>query len=49
MESRRISKIKIYVTVSLLVVLFGFEAWSFALSEEHRPRVFENRELRKIF
>jgi hypothetical protein len=49
MESRRISKIKIYGTVSLAVVLFGFEAWSFAMSEKHRPRVFENRGLRKIF
>jgi len=33
----------------LPVVLFGFEAWSVALSEEHRPLMFENRGLRKIF
>ena len=49
MEFRRISKIKIYRTVSLPVVLFGFEAWSVALSEERRLRVFENKGLRKIF
>jgi hypothetical protein len=49
MESRGISKIKIYITISLHIVLFGFEAWSFAMREEHRPRVFENKELRKIF
>jgi hypothetical protein len=30
-------------------VLYGFETWSLALREEHRLRVFENRELRKIF
>jgi len=33
----------------LPVVLYGCEAWSLALSEEHRPRVFENRILRRIF
>jgi len=25
------------------------EAWSLTLREEHRPRVFENRVLRRIF
>jgi hypothetical protein len=30
-------------------VLYGCETWSLTLREEHRPRVFENRELRRIF
>jgi hypothetical protein len=30
------------------VVLYGCEAWSLALREEHRLRVFENRVLRRI-
>jgi hypothetical protein len=34
--------------VSLPVVLYGFEILSFALREEHRFRVFENRGLRRI-
>ena len=42
-------KIKIYRTVILPVVLYGCEAWSLTLREEHRLRVFENRVLRKIF
>jgi hypothetical protein len=42
-------KIKIYKTVILPVVLYGCEAWSLTLGEEHRLRVFENRVLRKIF
>jgi hypothetical protein len=42
-------KIKIYKTVILPVVLYGYETWSLTLREEHRPRVFENRVLRKIF
>jgi hypothetical protein len=33
----------------LPIVLYGFETWSVTLREEHRPRVFENRMLRKIF
>jgi hypothetical protein len=51
LSSRLISKslkIKIYRTVILPVVLFGFETWSLTLGEEHRLRVFENRVLRKI-
>jgi hypothetical protein len=50
--SRLISKkvkIKIYKTVILPVVLYGWETWSLTLREEHRLRVFENRVLRKIF
>jgi hypothetical protein len=42
-------KIKIYKTVILPVVLYGCETWSLTLREEHRLRVFENRELRMIF
>jgi hypothetical protein len=30
-------------------VLCGCETWSFALAEERRLRVFENRVLRKMF
>jgi hypothetical protein len=42
-------KIKIYKTVILPVVLYGYKTWSFTLREEHRLRVFENRVLRRIF
>jgi hypothetical protein len=42
-------KIKIYKTVILPVLLYGCETWSLTLREEHRLRVFENRELRRIF
>jgi hypothetical protein len=42
-------KIKIYKTIILPVILYGFETWSLALREEHRLRVFENRLLRRIF
>ena len=31
------------------VVLYGCETWSGTLREERRPRVFENRVLRRIF
>jgi hypothetical protein len=43
------TKIKIYRTVILPVVLYGCETWSVTLREEHRLRVFENRVLRRIF
>jgi hypothetical protein len=52
LSSRLVSKnlkIKIYKTVILPVVLYGYETWSLTLKEEHRLRVFENRVLRKIF
>jgi hypothetical protein len=52
LSSRLISKnlkIKIYKTVILPVVLYGSETWSLTLRKEHRLRVFENRELRRIF
>jgi hypothetical protein len=38
-----------YKTVILLVVQYGWEAWSLTLGEEHRLRVFEKRVLRRIF
>jgi hypothetical protein len=34
--------IKIYKTVILPVVLYGFETWSLTLREKQRLRVFEN-------
>jgi hypothetical protein len=43
------TKIGIYKTIILSVVLYGYEAWSLTLREEHRMRVFEKRVLRKIF
>jgi hypothetical protein len=42
-------EVKIYKIIILPVVLYGCETWSFALMEEHRLRVFENRVLRRIF
>jgi len=43
------SKIKIYRTLNLPVVLYGCETWSLTLREERKLRVFENRVLRRIF
>jgi hypothetical protein len=42
-------KIKIYNTIILPVVLYGYETWSLTLREEHRLRVFENRVHIRIF
>jgi len=45
LSSRLLSKnlkIKIYKTIILPVVLYGCETWSLTLTEERRPRVFEN-------
>jgi hypothetical protein len=42
-------KSKMYKTVILLVVLYGCETWSVTIKEEHRLKVSENRELRRIF
>ena len=42
-------KIKIYRTIILPVVLYGYETWSLTLREERRLRVFESRVLRKVF
>jgi hypothetical protein len=39
-------KIKVYKTMILPVVLYGYKIWSLALSKEHRLRVFDNRVLR---
>ena len=43
------TKIKLYRTIILPVVLYGCETWSLTLREERRLRVFENRVLRRIF
>jgi hypothetical protein len=42
-------KIKVWITIILLVVLYGCEARSPTLGEEQRLRVFENRVLSRIF
>jgi hypothetical protein len=42
-------KVKIYKTVILPVVLYGCETWSLTLREEHKPGVFENGVLSRIF
>jgi hypothetical protein len=42
-------KIKTYKTIILPVVLYGCETWSLTLREECKLRVFENRNLRRIF
>jgi len=42
-------KIKIYRSIILHVVFYGFETWSLTLKEERRLRVFENRVFRRIF
>jgi hypothetical protein len=52
LSSRLLSKnlkIRIYKTIILPVVLYGWETWSLTLREKHRLRAFENRVLRKIF
>jgi len=43
------TKIKIYRTKILPVVLYGCETWSLTLKEDRRLGVFENRVLRRIF
>jgi len=37
-----------YRIIILSVIMYGFEAWSLILKEEHRLRVFENAVLRSI-
>jgi hypothetical protein len=52
LSSRLLSKnikFRIYKSVILSLVVYGNETWSLTLREEHRPRVFENRVLRRIF
>ena len=41
-------KIKIYRTIILPVVLYGYETWSLTLREERKLRVFESMVLRRI-
>jgi hypothetical protein len=43
------TKIGVYRTVVLPVVLYGCETWSLTPREEQSLRVFENRVLRRIF
>ena len=43
------TKIKIYRTIILRVILCGCETWLLTLREERWLRVFENRVLRRIF
>jgi hypothetical protein len=40
---------KIYITITLPVVLYGSETRSLTLKEEHKLKVFKNRVLRRIF
>jgi hypothetical protein len=52
LSSRLLSKnvkVTIYKTIILPVVLYGCEAWSLTVREEHKLRVFENRVLRRMF
>jgi len=42
-------KIKIYRSIILSVVLYGYETWSLTLREERKLRMFENMVLRRIF
>jgi len=42
-------KIKIYKTIFLPAMMYGYETWSLILREERRLRLFENRALRGIF
>jgi hypothetical protein len=41
------TKIRVYRTIILPVVLYGCETWSLTLREEQRLRVYENRVLRR--
>jgi hypothetical protein len=43
------TKIKIYKTIILPVVVYGCETWPLTLREKRRLKVFENRVLRRIF
>jgi hypothetical protein len=46
---QQFTKLKIYRTIILPVVLYGCETWSLTLREERRLRVFENTVFRRIF
>jgi len=41
--SSKCIKIKIYRTITLPVVLYGYETWSLTSTEAHRLRVCENK------
>jgi hypothetical protein len=43
------TKIKIFKTIILPVILYVYETWSLTVREEPRLRVFKNRVLWKIF
>jgi hypothetical protein len=43
------TKIRVYRTIILPVVLYGCETWPLTLREEQRLRVFENRVVRRTF
>jgi hypothetical protein len=43
------TKIRVYRSIILPLVLYGYETWSLTQREEQRLRVFENRVLRKTF
>jgi hypothetical protein len=43
------TKVKVYATIILPVVLYGCGTWSLPLREKHRPSMFENRVPRKVF
>jgi len=43
------TEIKIHITVTLPVVLYGCESWSVTLREEHKLRVSENWLPRRMF
>ena len=47
--SKKNSKLKIYKTVILPVILYGCETWTLTLREDQRLQVFENKFLREIF
>ena len=52
LSSRLLSKnlkIKIYRTIILPLVLYGYETWWLTLRDERKLRVFENMVLRRIF
>jgi hypothetical protein len=42
-------KVRIYKTITLLLVLYGRESCCLTLREEYKLRVFENKILRRIF
>jgi hypothetical protein len=44
-----ISFLSHFIRSSVNTVLYGCEAWSLTLREEHMLRVFENRVLRRVF